>query len=150
MTISIIPTISKKKKEYFDKIFYIYNPNNILLDIDLFRNLLNGDFYQHFLEHVRIKIKEIILNNNFNLHIDISSFTITDLCYYDEILLFAKLLHEFTDGLSIIYIYESSYIFTNLIHMISKSLNLKINDKIIFDDKKNFNCKFELNSESKF
>lgn len=61
--------------------------------------------------------------------------------YYEKILEFAKLLHEFIDRINIV-IYESSYIFINFTHMINSSLNVEIDKKLIFDNIENFNSKF--------
>lgn len=137
--------ISKKKKDEFDKIFFSIDDNNILLNIELFKKLFESDYYKYFLEHIKKKIEKIINNNPdgyFYLHINIETFVISDLYYYDKILLFAKLLHEYTNKLLSIYIYESSYVFTNLINMINCSLGFEINKKIIFDNKTNFDSKF--------
>lgn len=134
--------ISKKKKEEFDSIL-ITNSNNIILQINLFRILFNSDFYEHFIEHIKNKIEIIITNNDiFYLHIDISSFILSDLLYYDKILKFAQLLHEFSNKLLNIYIYGSSFVFTNLISMINSSLNSDITKKIIFENVKIFNSRF--------
>ena len=135
--------ISKKKKEEFDKIFILVDINNVVLNIDLFRKLFNSDFYEYFIEHIKNKIETISINNNiFNLHIDISTFNLSDMYYYEKILLFAQLLHEFTETLFKIYIYGSSSIFTNFIYMLNQSLNFDITKKLIFDNIQNFNSKF--------
>lgn len=137
--------ISKKKKDEFNKIFFFIDDNNILLNIELFRKLFESDYYLYFLEYIKKKIDEIICHNYngyFYLHINIATFVISDLYYYDKILLFAKILHEYTNKLISIYIYESSYIFTNLINMINNSLSFEVDKKIIFENKENFNSKF--------
>ena len=113
-----------------------------MLNIDLYRKLFDSDYYEHFLNYSKTKIEKITNDNIFYLHINIRTFIMTDLYYYDKILEFAKLLHQFTDKLLNIYIYESSYIFINLIKMINNSLNFEINNKIIFDSQDNFNSKF--------
>lgn len=135
--------ISKKKKDEFNNIFKLVNINDIVLDIDLCRKIIDSDFYEHFINHTKNKIETIVQDNNiFYLHIDISSFSISDLYYYDKILIFAQMIHIFTDKLLEIYIYGSSYIFTNLTHMINNSLNFDISKKLIFENKQKFNDKF--------
>jgi hypothetical protein len=135
--------ISKKKKEEFDKIFILVDTNNVVLNIDLFRKLFNSDFYEYFNEHIKNKIETITINNNiFNLHIDISTFNLLDMYYYEKILKFAQLLHEFTETLFKIYIYGSSTIFTNFIYMLNQSLNFDITKKLIIENIQNFNSKF--------
>ena len=135
--------ISKKKREEFDNIFILVDTNNVVLNIDLYRKLFNSDFYEHFIEHIKNKIETITINNNiFNLHIDISTFNLSDMYNYEKILKFAQLLHEFTDTLFKIYIYGSSCIFTNLLYMINQSLNFDVTKKLIFENIQNFNSKF--------
>lgn len=134
--------LSKKKQEEFNKIFFQLDNSNLMLNIELFRKLFDSDYYEHFMNYSRSKIEKNMQNNIFCLHINIKTFSVSDLFYYDKILQFAKLLHEFTGRLLNIYIYESSYIFINLIQMISSSLNFEINKKIIFDNIENFNSKF--------
>ena len=133
--------ISKKKKEEFDNVFVLIDSNNVILNIDLFKKLFNSDFYEHFIEHVK-NIIEIKINNFFHLHVDISSFNLSDLYYYEKILKFAQLLHEFTNKLLQIYIYGSSAVFSNLIYMVNNSLNFDITKKLIFESKEIFNSKF--------
>lgn len=135
--------ISKKKQNEFDVIFLLVHNNNFLLDVNLLRNLFNSDFYDKFIEYIKNKIKNTILNyNKFNLHILINSSNISDLYYYDKILIFTKIINEYIDGLENIYVYESSYLFVNLVGLLSNSLNIDINKKIKFESKKNYNSKF--------
>lgn len=137
--------ISKKKKNEFDEIFNLFSNNDFFLDIEKFRQLYNSDFFNHFLLHVDDKIKSLLeKNNHFILHIDINLFNLADLNNYDKILEFAKILHKYTLNLSAINIYNSSYLFKNLINMLSSSLNFNINNKIIFQKKNEIN---ELNQK---
>lgn len=134
--------ISKKKKEEFDNIFYEFNSNNILLDTELFKKMFNSDFYDIFMDYINDKITRIINTHNiFYLHVNISFINLSDLYYYDKILLFAKLLHKYTKQLVNIYIYGSSVIFENVIQMINTSLDYNINNKLIFESKNNPNIK---------
>ena len=131
--------ISKKKQKEFDKLFSLVNKNNFVIDVNLLRELFNSDYYEHFIQYAEDKIKNILLNEkNFNIHIDINSFGLSDLYHYDKILQFAKLLHIFTDNLLNIFIYESSYLFVKLVSLLNNSLNVDINKKIIFETKKTF------------
>ena len=136
-------SVSKKKQNEFDLIFLPVDNCNFLLDINLLRNLFNSDYYGYFIEYIKNKIKIIVLNNNnFNLHIYINSSNTSDLYYYDKIIIFVKLLHEYIDNLANIYVYESSYLFVNLISLLSNSLNIDINKKIIYESKENYKSKF--------
>ena len=63
--------------------------------------------------------------------------------YYEKILIFSRLLHEFTNELLKIYIYGSSVFFTNLIYMVSNSLNFDIMRKIYFENKEIYTLRFE-------
>lgn len=139
----MILEISKKKKEEFDKVFYQIDSVNVSIDIDLLKKIIDGDYYEHFLNYLEIKINKITENNIFYIHIDIKTFNVSDLFYYDNIVKFANILHKYTDKLKYIYIYNSSYIFNNLIHMIANTLNVPINNKIIYDEMENFNIKFK-------
>lgn len=49
--------VSKKKREEFDNIFKLIEDGNVYLNIELFRNLLESDFYEHFLYYIDIKIQ---------------------------------------------------------------------------------------------
>jgi hypothetical protein len=136
--------ISKKKEKEFDNIFNQVEINNVIINIDFLRKLFDGDFYDHFITHVKNKIKQIIKNNGvFYLHINISSFNLSDMYYYEKILIFSRLLHEFTNELLKIYIYGSSVLFTNLIYMVSNSLNFDIMRKIYFENKEIYTLRFE-------
>ena len=126
--------ISKKKKEEFNKILFFINSNNILLNIDLFRDkLINSDFYEIFLNYTKNKFESMVENHEFYyLHLNINSLILSDLCHYEKIYKFIALLHEFGDKLLNIYIYGNSNIFTTLISMINKSLDINIHKRLIF------------------
>ena len=132
--------ISKKKKSEFDTIFILFNNNNFTLDIDLFRKISESDFFDHFLEHIKEKINNVIIEKNiFYLHVKINSFVMSDLYLYDKILKFAKSLQEFTNNLPNIYIYDSSAFFTNLLYLLNNSLGIDIGNKIIFESTQKYN-----------
>ena len=128
--------ISKKKKEEFDSILNFVKPNNIIINIDLFREkLFNSDFYDIFIDYSKNKIENIAIDNEFfYLHVNIVSFKLSDLYHYDKILKISKLFHKFTKKLKKIFIYGSSNLFQNLISMLNESLNFKIEQKFIFKE----------------
>jgi hypothetical protein len=95
-----------------------------------------------FLNYIEEKINNLSSKYKFNLHINIYSFGISDLYYYQQILKFASLLHKLAENISYIYIYESSYIFTNLILKLNNSLGTDSNSILIFESIDNFNIKF--------
>ncbi len=134
-------SISKKKQNHFDKIFILVQDNHYILDIELFRKLFDSDNFDIFINYIKNKIVNLSEDKKyrFNLHVNSYSFSLSDLYYYQKILQFAKLLNEFTETISNIYIYECSYIFTNLILQLNNSLGIDSNSKIVFESKDKFN-----------
>lgn len=125
--------ISKKKKAEFDEIFKLADDRNFLIDVDLFKNLFESDFYDHFLLHVENKITNAIkTNDTLILHANINSLSIQDVCHYDRIISFAKILHKYTNNVKKIMLYGSSTIIVNCIKLINVALDSNINDKIFF------------------
>lgn len=125
--------ISKKKKAEFDNIFKLVKDGNFLININLFRNLFESNFYNNFLEHINNKILEHIKNNNIIiLHIDINSLSIKDTYYYEKIINLSKILHIYTNNIKNIIIYGKSTLILNLIKIINVALETNISDKIIY------------------
>lgn len=126
--------ISKKKQEEFNKIITIFNNNNIYFDIILVRNLYSSDFFIYFVNYTEDIINKLIENNKkIILHIDTGLLCVSDLYNYDNILIFVKMLHKYTNFISNIVLYNSSIIFEKLSNLISISLNSDISTKFIFD-----------------
>lgn len=129
--------VSKKKKAEFDNIFKQTGPNDIFINIQLFRNLFDSDFYNHFLYYVDNKIKKMLETVDIIiLHSDINYLSIQDTCHYDKILDFAKILHKYTLNITKIIVYNNSLIFSNFVKLISMTLGTNINDKIYFSSNK--------------
>lgn len=125
-------SVSRKKQAEFDNIFTLFEDNNFVLNVELFKKLFNSDFYEHFINHITNKISGIVsLGNNFKVHINISKFEMSDLCHYDKILKFADMLHSFTNNLLHIVIYESTNIFINLVKLLNSSIGIDITKKLI-------------------
>lgn len=125
-------SVSRKKQAEFDKIFTLFEDENFILNVELFKNLFSSDFYEHFIIHITNKISNVINSgHNFKIHINISKFEMSDLCHYDKILKFANTLHSFTNNLSHIVIYESTNIFINLITLLNNSIGIDITKKLI-------------------
>ena len=125
--------ISKKKKAEFDEIFKLIDEENFFIDINLFRNLFESDFYEHFLSYVENKMNEIIkITDTIILHIKIHSLSVQDTYYYDKIIIFAKILHRYTNNVKKIILYGNSTLIVNLIKLINVTLGTNMNDKIFF------------------
>lgn len=131
--INNLMNISKKKKEEFDNIFNLIEDGNIYINIGLFRNLFESDFFDHFLLYVDNKIQQILkFTNKIILHADINMLLIQDTYYYSKIIDFSKLLHKYTINITQIIIYGSSSLFHNFAKLINLGLKTNIYDKILF------------------
>lgn len=125
--------ISKKKQEEFDNIFKYIGEGNFFIDINLYRNLFESDFYEHFLNYIYFKLKEIIKSTNIIiLHTNINSLKINDTYYYDKIIKLSKVLRNYSLNIKKIIVYGSSSLFINFIKIINISLNINISEKIYF------------------
>lgn len=133
--------ISKKKKEEFDNIFKSIADSNVYINIELFRNLFESDFYEHFLYYIEIKIQQILkTTNTIILHVDINMLLIQDTYHYSKIIDFCQLLHKYTTNITKIIIYGSSSLFHNFVKLINMTLKINVYDKILFS-KDNFHIK---------
>lgn len=138
--------ISKKKKAEFDEIFKLIDKGNFFIDIDLFRNLFKSDFYEHFLSYVENKMNETIkITDIIILHTNIHSLSVQDTYYYDKIILFAKILHRYTNNVQKILLYGNSSLIVNLIKLINVTLGTNINDKIFFTNDNLYKLKGSVN-----
>lgn len=127
--------ISKKKKTEFDEIFKIVDSNNIFINIDLFRNLFESDFFEHFLFYVENKMDDIIKTiDTIIIHTNINSLSLQDTYNYNKIIKFSKLLHKYTSNINKIILYGSSTFIVNLIKLISMSIGSDISYKIFFSN----------------
>mgnify|MGYP001090054673 CR=1 FL=1 len=133
MTVDI--NISKKKKAEFDEIFKLIDKENFFIDINLFRNLFESDFYEHFLSYVENKMSETLKTTDMIiLHTNIHSLSVQDTYYYNKIILFAKTLHKYTNDIKKIILYGSSTLIINLIKLINVALGTNVSDKIFFSN----------------
>ena len=123
----------------FENTFKCVNENNYLLDVELFLVLADGFYYNNFLNYINDKITKYQINNNFiNIHINAKNIKLFD--FIDEqkaILKFVDLLYKFIDTITIIYIYESTYIFTQIINLIIQAIGIDIRHKLVYIDKFN-------------
>jgi hypothetical protein len=132
--------ISKKKKAEFDDIFKLIYKDNFFIDIDLFRNLFDSDFYDNFLLYVDEKMNETIkTTDTIILHTNINSLLIQDTYYYDKLIRFANLLHKYTINIKKIIIYGSSILVDNIIRLINMALGINIYEKIFFSNDSTYN-----------
>lgn len=138
--------ISKKKKAEFDEIFKLIDNGNFFIDIDLFRNLFESDFYEHFLSHVENKMNETIkITDEIILHANINSLSVQDTYYYDKIILFAKMLHKYTNNIKKFMLYGSSSLIGNFIKIINITLGTNMNDKIFISNDNLYKSKNSVN-----
>lgn len=125
--------ISKKKKAEFDEIFKLIDKGNFFIDINLFRNLFESDFYEHFISYVENKMNETIKKTDvIIIHTNIELLSVQDTYYYDKIILFAKMLHKYTNNIQKFMLYGSSSLIGYFIKIINIALETNLNDKIFF------------------
>jgi len=143
-----ITNISKKKKAEFDEIFKLIDKENFFIDIKLFRNLFESDFYEHFLFYIENKINEIIkIEPTIILHTNINLLSIKDTYHYNKIIKFAKVLHKYTNNIKKIIFYGNSTLIVNFIELINAFLKINISDKIFFSNDALFSSKSNKNIE---
>jgi len=136
LIINNLMNISKKKKDEFDNIFNLIEDSNIYINIDLFRNLFESDFFENFLLYVDKKLQQILqVSNKIIIHADINMLLTHDIYYYTKIIDFCQLLHKYTKNITQIIIYGSSSLFHNFAKFINIGLKTNIYDKIIFSKK---------------
>jgi hypothetical protein len=144
-----ITNISKKKKAEFDEIFKLIDEGNFFIDINLFRNLFESDFYEHFLSYIENKMDETIkINHIIILHTNINSLSIQDTYHYDKIIKFAKVLHKYTNNIKKIIFYGSSTLVINFIKLINAALGINISNKIFFSNDNLFTSKSYVNQNN--
>lgn len=130
-----ITNISKKKKAEFDEIFKLIDEGNFFIDINLFRNLFESDFYEHFLYYIENKMDETIkINPIIILHTNINLLSIQDTYHYDKIIQFAKILHKYTNNIKKFIFHGSSTLIVYFINSINISLGTNLNNKIFFSN----------------
>lgn len=127
--------ISKKKKAEFDEIFKLIDKENFYIDINLFRNLFESDFYERFLSYVENKMNETLKTTHvIILHTNIHSLSVQDTYHYDKIILFAKILHKYSSNIKKIILYGNSSLIVNLIKLINVALGSNVSNKIFFSN----------------
>jgi len=113
--------------------FILENSNNILLDYRYFKCFISEDRYDIVFNHFYNLIKKILeTNNTFNIHVYIKFLSLTDIDkYYIFISKISQNMQEsFTEKLEKCYIYNASFIFSQLIKIISNFVDKKTVDKI--------------------
>ena len=144
-----ITNISKKKKAEFDEIFKLIDEENFFIDINLFRNLFESDFYEHFLSYIENKMDDKIkINPVIILHTNINLLSIQDTYHYDKIIQFAKILHKYTNNIKKFIFYGSSTLILYFIDLINKSLGSNLNNKIFYSNDDLFISESNSNSNS--
>ncbi len=141
-------SISRKKKGEFEKILFLKNNNNFYLDILSFRNLFDSDFINFFYEFMDEKINKVLKTcSEFYFHICIESLSFFDMCNYNKILNFAKVIHKYTEKIPKIYMYGSSNFVNRFVLMLSSSLKFDISNKLIFMEATKYNIMICENNE---
>ena len=125
--------LSKKKILEFNNIFKLYGQNEFVIDINLVRKIFESDFFQSFLTHINNLILDIIeKEKTVILHINVESFEISDLIYYDKIYEMTKTINNHTNKITNTYIYGCSVLTSQIITMLSNSLEHNKGGEILF------------------
>jgi hypothetical protein len=113
--------------------FAFENTNDILLDYRYFKCFISQDAYDSVFSHFYNLIKKILeTNNTFTIHVYIKSLSLIDIDkYYTFIGKISQIMKDaFPDKLYKCYIYNASFIFSQLIKIISRFVDKKTQDKI--------------------
>jgi hypothetical protein len=129
--------IVMKYEDVLPNLCFIYKDNNIMLDYRYFNCFIKETDYDKIFKHFYNLIVEILNNySSFNIHIYIKSLSILDLeKYYSFISNISQIMKDaFPDKLDKCYIYNASFIFTQLIKIIGKFIDKKTQEKILLVD----------------
>ena len=122
--------------ENYNNFCYVENENNIVINYNFLKNILNAQTY----DLINIKVKKIfddVLKNysDFNVKVFIKTLTINDIDKH-KIFIYSIsniLKNEYPNKLSKCIIYEGSYIFANIYSIISIFIDKKTLEKIIIN-----------------
>jgi hypothetical protein len=109
------------------------NTNDIMLDYRYFRCFIQKDDLDNVFQYFYKTIENVLeTHDTFNIHVYIKSLSMLDIDkYYSFINKISQIMKDaFPDKLGVCYIYEASFIFSQLIKVISKFVDKKTKDKI--------------------
>jgi hypothetical protein len=113
--------------------FILDDSNNILLDYRYFKCFISPNDYDNIFQYFYSLIQRVLVNHStFNIHIYIKSLSLGDIDkYYAFISKISEIMkNAFPDKLNKCFIYNASFIFSQLIKIISKFVDKKTQDKI--------------------
>jgi len=109
------------------------NTNNIMLDYRYFKCFVQNEDLDNVFKYFYETIENVLkTHDTFNIHVYIKSLAMLDIDkYYSFINKISQIMKDaFPDKLGVCYIYEASFIFSQLIKVISKFVDKKTKDKI--------------------
>ena len=113
--------------------FILENTNNILLDYRYFKFFITPDKYEIVFDYFYKLLKQVLENHdNFNIYVYMKTLSLTDIeKYYNFICKISQIMKtDFQDKMEKCYIYNASFVFSQLIKVISKFIDKKTKDKI--------------------
>jgi|APGre2960657423_1045063.scaffolds.fasta_scaffold12450_4 hypothetical protein len=125
--------ITMTNEKILQNLCFINEGNNILLDYRYFKCFISTNDYDTVFQYFYNLITKILeTNETFNIHVYIKSLSIIDIDkYYTFISKISQIMKDaFPDKLGKCYIYNASFIFSQLIKIISKFVDKKTQDKI--------------------
>jgi len=120
-------------RDILNNLCFIQGSNNILLDYRYFKSFVPEADYDNVFQYFYNLIKKVLeKNEKFNIHVYIKSLAISDLDkYYAFISKISQIMKDaFPDKLYKCYIYNASFIFSQLIKIIAKFVDKKTQEKI--------------------
>uniref|UniRef100_A0A6C0KX38 CRAL-TRIO domain-containing protein n=1 Tax=viral metagenome TaxID=1070528 RepID=A0A6C0KX38_9ZZZZ len=113
--------------------FVVENTNNIMLDYRYFKCFVQKEHWDNVFNYFYKTIETVLQNHNtFNVHVYIKSLSMMDIdkCYSFIGKISQIMKDAFPDKLGSCYIYQASFIFSQLIKIISKFVDKKTKEKI--------------------
>ncbi len=117
--------------------FIMENSNSILLDYRYFKCFILSEDYDNVFKYFYSLIEFLLrTHKTFNIHVYIKSLSMLDVDkYYTFISKISQIMKDaFPDKLGKCYIYNASFIFSQLIKIISKFVDKKTEEKILLID----------------
>jgi len=124
-------------------IFIIPNTNSIFFDYTIFKLFANPANYNDIINHINELINYCIQYfERYNVHINLSSFTITAYERYKKLIMdFCTLCFQtqsnFSDRLTTMYIYNIPNMFDNIMALAAPFVDRSVQSKIVTYNKKN-------------
>ena len=121
-------------KEILDHFCLVYQKNEFLIDIRYFLLIANSDTYNVIINYVVQKMEDILKTNETVLvHLNMMSFTLTHIdkhySFIKNVCIFFQ--EKFPDKLEKCFVYHASFLFSQLIKILSKFVDKKTREKIV-------------------